>query len=206
MRLRNYAIGSLSLIIAAAQLGNPARTQENQATELEYVGSKKCKFCHNKPHEGEQYTVWKSNRHSRAFEVLFSRESLKFARSRGLRTPPSESAACLKCHVTGYDLTTRTHPNQLAIEDGVQCESCHGPGSAHMADGKILRMNKDAVVDLSANIILAESSICVTCHNPESPPWDPEKYTLEDGKKTGFDFEQAVKIISHKNPNKARNE
>ena len=206
MRCPKCVVWTSCLIVVSTQIWNAGWTQENQETKREYVGSRQCKFCHNKPHNGEQYTVWKSNRHSKAFETLFSREALKFARSRGLRTPPSESAACLKCHVTGYDVETQTYLEKLAKEDGVQCESCHGPGSAHMADGKILRVNKDAVVDLSANIILAESSICVTCHNPESPPWDPEKFTLENGEKTGFDFEQAVKMISHKNPNKARND
>lgn len=200
MRRPKWVVWVSCLTVVSAQLWNAAWTQENQPAKPEYVGSKQCKFCHNKPHEGEQYTVWKLNRHSRAFQTLFSPEADKFARSRGMRTPPSESAACLKCHITGYDLETQTYPKKIALEDGVQCETCHGPGSAHMADGKVLRMNKDAIIDLSVNIMLPDESLCVTCHNPESPPWDPNKFTLESGEKTGFDFAQAVRIISHKKP------
>lgn len=43
-------------------------------------------------------------------------------------------------------------------------------------------------------------------HNDENPTWDPEKYTLKDGTKAGFDYEQAVKVIAHKNPLKAKPE
>ena len=206
MRWPKCVAWTLCAIIASTQLWNAAWTQENQEPALEYVDSKLCKFCHNKPHEGEQYTIWKSKGHSRAFETLFSKRAQKFADERGIQTPPSKTPECVKCHVTGYDVTTRLHPQQLTMEDGVQCGSCHGRGSAHMADGKILRMNKDADVDVLANLLRPDKNLCITCHNPESPPWNPEKFTLESGEKTGFDFEQALKIISHKNPNKARDD
>ena len=203
MSLRQYSIGLLGLILALTQLGNRAWTQEKPVAPLEYVGSKQCKFCHNKPERGEQYTVWKSHKHSHAFETLFTREAARFAKIRRMRTAPSESAACLKCHVTGYDVVTQSYPEKISIVDGVQCETCHGPASAHVADGKILRMNKDAVIDISANIRMPDEGLCVTCHNPESPPWNPEKFTTKSGEKTGFDFDRAVRIIAHGNPSRA---
>ena len=42
--------------------------------------------------------------------------------------------------------------------------------------------------------------MCATCHNPESPTWDPKRYTLEDGTTAGFDFDQATKRIAHPIP------
>lgn len=208
MRFRKYVALAAFLVIVIAQFADTGWTQESAepgggAREpLEHVSSQQCKLCHNKPHDGEQYAVWKSNKHSQAYETLFEKRALKFAEERGLEVPPSESASCLKCHVTGYDEATETYPAQLNIEDGVQCGSCHGPGSAHLADGKVLRMNKDAIIDLKANLIEPNEALCVTCHNPESPPWNPEKFTLESGEKVGFDFKQTLAIISHPNPNK----
>jgi hypothetical protein len=71
-----------------------------------------------------------------------------------------------------------------------------------MADGKKLRMNKDAGIDVLANLMPADVNSCATCHNEESPTWDPSRYVLDSGATSGFHFDQAVKKISHKNPKK----
>lgn len=174
------------------------------ATEAEptYVESNKCKLCHNKPDEGAQYNVWKEMRHAQAFETLLGDRAIAVAKEQGVQALPSEAMECLQCHVTGYDVKTKSHPSQLKKESGVQCATCHGPGSAHMEDGKKLRMDQDADVDVSANILRPDRNTCVTCHNEKNPTWNPDKYTLESGDKAGFDFEQAVAIIEHRNPKK----
>ena len=71
---------------------------------------------------------------------------------------------------------------------GVQCEMCHGPAEKH------IKSKKDDVIPLSWKV---EEKRCQACHNDESKNWDPEKYTKEDGTKTGFDFAQAVLKINH---------
>lgn len=212
MRLGKYVVLAAFVAIALGQFSDTGWTQETSdrldstPVAREHVSAQQCKFCHNKAHEGEQYSVWKSLGHSNAYETLFEKRALKFAEERGLDVPPSESADCLKCHVTGYDEATASYPPQLDIEDGVQCGSCHGPASAHLQDGKALRINKDATIDLKANLIEANEALCRTCHNPESPPWNPQKFTLESGETVGFDFEQAMAVISHLNPNRVRDE
>jgi hypothetical protein len=45
---------------------------------------------------------------------------------------------------------------------------------------------------------------CKKCHNEESPNWDPQRYTLADGKRVGFDFKQAWQKIDHSNPQKKK--
>lgn len=176
----------------------------SQVEKKQYVDNGKCKLCHNIEHNGQQYTVWRSKAHSRAFDTLFEKKAQKFADERNLTIPPYEAAECLKCHVTGYDVELKAAPKGIKMDDGVQCGSCHGPGSAHMEDGKTLRMNKDAEVVLSKNIYIPTRETCVTCHNEESPPWNPEEYTLESGEKTGFDYKQAVAKIAHPNPNRVK--
>lgn len=60
--------------------------------------------------------------------------------------------------------------------------------------------NKAGSIDLLAHLKLPTEDTCKQCHNPESPTWNPEQFTTKDGKKVGFDFEQAKKIIAHPDP------
>lgn len=64
---------------------------------------------------------------------------------------------CGRCHTTGYD-STGAHPGMPGLagtweEDGIGCESCHGPGSEHH------------MTPSSSNIVKDESSeLCGGCH------------------------------------------
>ena len=82
-----------------------------------------------------------------------------------------QNAYCLPCHTVGsnglnadpaldnggYDETA------VARLAGVQCENCHGPGSAHPSDFASVGITKDA-------------ALCVGCHNgihhPTGDEWD----------------------------------
>lgn len=174
-----------------------------QEKKHEFVGNTQCKLCHNKPSEGAQWTVWKKMAHANAFKVLSSEKAVALGKELGLEKLPAESADCLKCHVTGIDKSTLATPAKIKKEEGVQCESCHGPSSGHLVDGKAIRMKKATDVDILANIIRPDKTTCMKCHNSDNPTWDPEKYTLEDGKKVGFDYKQAYEKIAHANPKKA---
>lgn len=180
-----------------------AGAQPPVETELTYLGVKACKMCHNKADEGQQYTVWKSMAHSRAYEALKSEAALAIAKERNLPDAPSVTADCVKCHVTGYDPARKVTPRPLTLVDSVQCESCHGAGSEHMAYGKFLRMNKGKETDLPVGIVKPDVNTCVQCHNSESASWDPGRYTLESGETVGFDYAQAFARIAHMNPKKA---
>jgi len=171
------------------------------AQEAEYVGNKTCKMCHNKKDEGAQWTKWSEMGHKKALETLKSEESVALGKELGLEKPPSEAPECLKCHVTGYDVEAKKAPAKIVPDDGIQCESCHGASSLHLADAKAHM--KDKSIDLTKNHHLADEAICVKCHNAESPTWKEDRYTKEDGTKVGFDFEQAAKKIAHPNPKKA---
>jgi excinuclease UvrABC ATPase subunit len=78
---------------------------------------------------------------------------------------------------------------------GVQCEVCHGQGEKHM------KSKKDNVIK---NAGIPTEKACIVCHNDTNPNWDPNRYTTEDGKKTGFDFAQAVKKVNHAKAKKAK--
>ena len=194
-----------SLVAIAVTLWSVLASVHAAAQEEEhaFAGNSQCKLCHNKPAEGAQWAVWKKMTHAKAFEVLSGEQAVAIGKELGLEKPPSESASCLKCHVTGYDEKTEAVPAKIKMADGVQCDSCHGPSAAHLVDGKAIRMKKAKDLDILANIVRPDGKTCVKCHNEENPTWDPARYKLENGETSGFDFKQAYKKIEHPNPKKA---
>lgn len=192
--------------LAAALVLAMAGAVQAQDKPADYVGSDQCKVCHNKKPEGEQWNIWKTMKHAKAFESLKSEAAQKIAAERKLPKPAHESPECLKCHVTGYDEAKAAPPARIKLEEGLGCENCHGPGSLHIADAKDVVAKKKTAdqVDWKAHLATTEEARCLECHNEESPTWNPEKYTKADGTKVGFDFEQAKKLIEHPNPLKAK--
>jgi nitrate reductase cytochrome c-type subunit len=185
--------------------GPPVTAHAATGMEPTYVGNSSCKLCHNKKSEGEQWNTWKKMMHATAYETLSSDAALAAAKAHGLETAPNKSAACLQCHVTGYDIATELVPAKIKMAEGIQCESCHGPGSEHIKDGKLATLKRDeaALARIRDGRIAVTSEKCVQCHNDTNPTWNPEKYTLKDGTKTGFDFDQAFESVAHLRPEKA---
>jgi hypothetical protein len=106
-----------------------------------FAGTAACFTCH-----ADAAKVWKSSKHAKALATL---EHEKHDRD----------PDCVECHVVGlasiYGFRSRRETPQLA---DVGCESCHGPGAAHVAQPKVERMPK----------IGPES--CVSCHRVENSP------------------------------------
>jgi len=197
---RIYLTFATAIMVAAAM----AQAEEKN----EYIGHDQCKVCHNKAPEGAQWDKWKESKHANAFEVLKGEAAKQIALDRGLAKPAHEAPECVKCHVTGYDIEKMEWPAKIKPADGVQCETCHGPGSGHVADGRDVMFKKKTVeeIDWMAKLMIVEEAQCLQCHNEESPTWDPEKFTKEDGTKAGFDFKQAFEMVDHPNPTKAEQE
>jgi len=159
-------------------------------TEPQYVGARKCKTCHKKELIGDQYGAWEKAKHAQAFETLKGEKALEVAKAKGLTAAPHEAGECLKCHTTAYgEDASKFAKKPLAAKDGVQCESCHGPGS--------LYKKKKTMADHDKSVAAGmwdpgkDEKICLGCHNDESPTWDPAK---------GFDFEKRKEEIAHAIP------
>jgi hypothetical protein len=167
--------------------------------EFKYVGLKKCKSCHKKELIGNQFAKWQDAKHSGALELLKGEEAIKVAKEQGIAAAPHEAPECLKCHVTAYGVDpAQIAKKPLAAKNGVQCESCHGPGSAY----KKKKTMADHDKSLAAGMWEADKDekICTSCHNDESPTWDTTRYELADGSTVAFDFELAKEKISHPIP------
>jgi len=184
------ALLGLSLIV----IGVPA---DAASKEPKYVGAKKCKSCHKKELIGNQYKAWAEAKHAGAFESLASDEALKEAKEAGITTPPQEAEECLKCHATAAIVKAEELAKKpLKMTDGVQCESCHGPGSLYRKK----KVMADHDKSVAAGLVIPDEEVCLKCHNDESPSWDPKKYELADGSTAGFDFDQAAEEIAHMIP------
>ena len=70
---------------------------------------------------------------------------------------------CDGCHSTNYDIRTKS-----VTEWNVGCETCHGPGSAHVTfPVKTNIVNPAALDDVRAN------DICIQCHSQGQPRQNP---------------------------------
>lgn len=165
-----------------------------------YVGIKKCKTCHEKELYGDQVSAWREGKHSKAYQSLGSTKASEYAQRLGIEGSPQEAGDCLECHVTAQGVDGRFIKYELDREDGVQCESCHGPGADYRK--RSIMSNRDEV---RANGLVSQSeAVCVTCHNDKSPAWNSKRYTRADGSPSGFDYEQAKEAIAHPIPEERR--
>ena len=89
-----------------------------------YVGSGKCKMCHQTESRGNQYSLWQQSKHAQSFSVLASEKAAERAQAADVSTP-TEAPQCLKCHAPLADKAPELK------DEGVTCEVCHGPGSAY---------------------------------------------------------------------------
>jgi hypothetical protein len=165
------------------------------AKDHQYVGVKKCKTCHKKEAIGNQYGKWMDAEHSKAYDTLASEDAKKLAAKKGI-DDPQKAGECLKCHVTAYDVAPALVAKKFDVTKGVQCESCHGAGK----DYRKKKIMVDQEKSKARGLIIPDEKLCLECHNDESPSWDPSKYTLANGSKAGFDFEQAKEKIAHPVP------
>ncbi len=162
-----------------------------------YVGVRKCAGCHKKKLLGNQLAAWRKAPHAQAFETLRSEESQAIAERLGLKESADASPECLQCHVTAFGRPESDFAYTVDPSDGVQCESCHGPGRDYrkkkvMADPEWAR--EKGLWDTE------DPQFCVRCHNASSPTFDPKRFTRPDGSHSAFDFEVARKQIPHPIP------
>jgi len=155
-------------------------------TTHSYVGVSTCGMCHKSEKQGNQLSIWQSSKHSQAYLALKSEKADKIAEEKGFKTKAVETPECLKCHASGYNVDAKLLGEKFKVEDGVQCETCHGPGSDYKAM-KIMQ-NKEEAVKNGLMIYDKVEDFCINCHNAESPTY------------VEFNFEDAWAKIKHTVP------
>jgi hypothetical protein len=155
--------------------------------------------CHNAPGAkgslGSEYSTWISHdKHARAYEVLFDERSKRILQNykgsplapREESSPlaeregylvrrledahPEREALCLKCHVHPHWDRLERPTQTLLRQDGVSCESCHGPAEKWLGEHfrpswrekSATEKQRDGMHDTDS--ILGRAGLCVACH------------------------------------------
>ena len=131
-------------------------------------GAATCKDCHKAEHK-----AWSKGPHAQAMATLATAKD-------GQGHPATGAVSCVTCHSTGM----ASGPAGLSIEafridESVGCESCHGPGAAHIASP-----GRDNIIGLGKSCpeCIIEA-VCTTCHVQE---WDPD-----------WDLQTRLRALSH---------
>lgn len=178
--MRRSAFLAFAIVLSA---GLVLSAGTSLAEEYDYVGAEGCKMCHGK-RTGDQWQKWLDGPHSGAFETLKSEASAKIVADKGLSGNAWELDECLSCHITAHGVDEARLGKKYTMEDGVGCESCHGPGSEY----KSMKVMKDHEASIAAGMIVPTEETCTQCHNDQSPTFN------------GFDYEAAVAQIAHPIP------
>ncbi len=178
---------SLVLVLSLLFLiGFSSYTSEDY-TVRKYLGTKKCKKCHKFEKQGKQFQIWAESIHALAYETLQSEEADKICKEMGYGDKATESEECLRCHASGWEVDEEMLGPKFKIEDGVQCETCHGAGGDY-TKLKIMKnyevAKEKGLIDLKDNV----EEFCRSCHNPDSPTF------------AGFNFEEMWAKIEHPLP------
>jgi excinuclease UvrABC ATPase subunit len=164
----------VSLIDAFPQNGNS------------FIGVEACAMCHKTEKQGSQLSIWQNSKHAKAYETLKTEKADNIAKEKGFSTPAVQTTECLKCHASGYNVDPSLLGKKFKIEDGVQCETCHGAGSAY----KDMKIMKDKELAIKNGLVVHDKleNFCIGCHNVESP-------TFVD-----FNVDEAWNKIKHPKP------
>jgi peroxiredoxin len=152
-------LASLTIDERRALLDGAKRRERELFEKADYVGTEVCQSCHAKEH-----AAWEKSPHATAFATLEKQGK-------------AGDADCQRCHTTGFGEPTGWPAGGNALL-GVGCESCHGPGGRHVAEGAprtgtILRLTEKC----ESCVIL---QICGSCHDAANDP--------------GFEFELEDKL------------
>jgi YVTN family beta-propeller protein len=147
-----------------------------------YIGNEVCGTCHPR-----EYKKWLGTRHSRSWVMLGMSEKADRVRSHfNVRSSsPQNSAICLKCHGTAADTPPEFRLPTFHVEEGVQCETCHGPGESYATE-EVMKNKQEAI---SLGLRMPTKEVCLNCHM--------DKPSHEFMNKKPFDFEEMYKKIAH---------
>jgi len=163
--MKNYGQIVVTAVVVTGLLGLvTSRSWANGRDPANLIGVKMCGMCHKKDDSGNQLAKWQASAHAKAFATLGSDESKAVAKKLGIDDPQA-SGKCLKCHATAYGLTEEVVTKKIKAEDGVTCESCHGPGKKYMSKSTM----EDQEKAIAGGLVHPATQSCKLCHNKESP-------------------------------------
>jgi hypothetical protein len=114
-----------------------------------------------------EYSIWAGqDKHARAYNVLSNAVSVRMGKILGLEDAPNRSEKCLVCHSLNAKPDQRAQTLQN-LEDGVSCESCHGPAVGWLGPHTLKNQTHEQNIKLGMyddRDLVRRSERCLTCH------------------------------------------
>ena len=144
------------------------------STDHDYIGVTACaRRCHARDRVGGQLGLWEDSAHANAYSTLGTPQAAEVGAAAGIEGNPQEAAECLRCHTTAWGVADSHLGDRFDRTQGVQCESCHGPG----ADFKSRDVHAESQeAGIAAGLVIPTEEVCVTCHNSDSPTFEAFNY------------------------------
>ena len=182
--------GVIAIAALAARAGLAMASEPGVADKhAVYVGVRVCTQCHAGKEAGHQFSLWRASKHAEAYACLWSPTAKKIAELSGIRQEPHQAAMCLGCHATAFDTEAWEREDTFFLEDGVQCEGCHGPGSEYVA-AEVMMDPQEAMMN---GLKMPAERRCMMCHNVKGSH-------VAYLKAKPFDARMALKEIAHPTP------
>lgn len=165
---------------------------EDEKEKFTFIGSKSCKECHGNDAIGNQYKIWSSSPHAKAYNLLIGEKSAEIAKKSNISSPEKDYA-CLKCHATGKGKVSSI------IKEGVGCEACHGPGSEYYKasnhvdyssrENGYKRGIKNGMYQiLGIESLKTREKLCLSCHKKNRP-------CFPEGRPNDYEFRIPIQTI-----------
>ena len=163
-KISHAAVEALTPAEREAMVAGHGKPRDVLPRGADYVGSAACRSCHS-----AEYATWSAGAHAQAGKTLEAKKK-------------ADDINCLACHTTGYDRPGGfPAAGKLADHPGlndVGCESCHGPGGDHVAEGARKLGTIVSLGDKCDSCVILQ--ICGSCHDEANDP--------------GFEFQVEEKI------------
>ena len=166
-------------------------TRADETKHPVFVGASECAKCHQGAGFGYQQCLMLLQAHSKAYASLATPEAKDIARLSGIPQEPQEAAMCLGCHATGSEAEAWEKDDTFHLEDGVQCEKCHGAGSEYMEE----EIMTDPAAARAAGLMMPQKSDCMNCHKVKGS----HAAVLKVKK---YDIDEAWELLKHPTPEK----
>ncbi|HTC63152.1 MAG TPA: multiheme c-type cytochrome [Candidatus Saccharimonadales bacterium] len=166
------AVFSLGVFFAATM--NPASAANPPADASKYTGPGSCSStsCHGsvKPRTDNrifqnEYSIWAvKDKHAKAYDSLTSPVGERMAKILGLGKS-EQAAKCLACH--SLDVPAEARAKTFELNEGVSCESCHGPASAWLGPHTTRTWTHEQSVAAGmydTRNLVRRTEKCLTCH------------------------------------------
>jgi hypothetical protein len=115
--------------------------------------------------QNEYFTWLNGGAHSRSYNVLFDAKSARILRNLHLSGNAWLEPRCLACHTTNVRASEVS--GAIDREDGVQCETCHGPASGWRDEHTQPGWRHEQSVQLGMtdlHRVATRGTLCMSCH------------------------------------------